>query len=858
MQQKKSETRKMFLIDAYGTKDDAYLMFLDIETGEIVWKMLPRCYYVLRRVSDTSKISEKDLSDIWKYRKGYTYEMNEKNETESVFEVIRCNPSGEQGLLKNIMKNSQVYETQRDNLLQSLREGGIELYRNYDVPIHAETVYTKGSLEEMFKQDENDIDEDDVFGFTPQIITPHEIDPFARSTQLSHATIGIKVNPSNHYMQIPRVDTLHCFALKRNKTFLELFACQTIALIKFQFRVWRKDGWEIESASFDKGTNPTRAEFKSKRCTDDYGIIVAFLNTFERINPDVVQIHNAKIHYLYQRCVWYGEKKYDTELQYRFLKVMNRTESRTKGMSFGPQITSANLMDFCFPLVKAASKYKNPANGEERTTRAFLDYGDFSKCSHKYSFQNALLGRILVNYSLFDGNEFGVSPMDIEKIDKNIMDNGYLDLLLDMTGVELYLPSRFYNSNLVQCFNLIKKYNPDVFFPHGTKYNSKVKFNGGSRFESKFKLHQAKGDEKILMIDFESYYTEMFVGTNASPDVQTNLKTPNAIIVQYDNNPNALIAFRSPTERVGAIPNTIKKLLAERKECKHQIQILSNHVEQENVWSLIDQRKVDAELERSLMHWKIKERIKKLYGNKIFGCTGCQVGTATNPLAYGKIPAAITFNGRKYWVELCEDLQELSSELKSVCEILFGDTDGMIVKTEFEKEEIQKILGEFQKKNGGHLRPVIKEEFSAIITVNEKSWVGLEMVKNQESDLIEEKFINKGVITKIRPLLHRKMQEELMTFVMKESDVTMKNFTTAVKNELGRYAKDDLSFLDLRNQFKASIENVKKQDYDRASDKIQAMSFDVGMLVFDRSQVSELRDELSSIFSDWRAGFNWK
>ncbi len=846
------EMHKMFLIDAYGTKDDAYLMFLDLESNEIVWKMLPRCYYVLHRISDPSKIPKDELDDVWRYRKGYTYEMNEKNETESVFEVIRCNPSNEQGTLKRIMSKSsdpQVYETQKDILLHALREGGIELYINYNVPVRAEVVYTKGLLRELQYPTGSLIDEFNEFDQLQPLergleIKPCKADPFERSRQLTHATIGIRVNPSNHYMQIPRVDTLHCFALKRNKTFLELFACQTIASIKCRFRVWGGNGWEIRPAMFDKGTSPTLTEFKYKKGTDDYGIIVDFLNWFEKFDPDVVQIYNAKIHYLYQRCVWFSEKKYDTELHFRFLKVMNRIGSKTEDITFfGPQITSANLMDFCFPLVKAASKYKNPATGEERATRCFLDYGDYSKCSHKYSFQNALLGRILVNYSLFDGDEFSVNPMDVGQIDKNVMEHGYLDLLLDMTGVELYLPSRFYNSNLIQCYNLIKKYNPDVFFPHGTKYNAKVKFQGGSRYGAKHTLHQARGDEKIWMVDFESFDTGMFVWSNASPDVQTSLKTPNAVVVQYGGGQNDFIAFRSPNERVGAIPNTIKKLLAERKECKVKIREIEE--------SLFE----NSQPQESLMHLKIKERIKKLYGNKIYGCTGCQIGTLTNPLAYGKIPAAITFNGRKFWSELCADLEELSGDLESVCEILFGDTDGMIVKTKFEKDEIQKILEAFQAKNGVLLKPVIKEEFSAIVTVNEKSWVGLQKVMNPETGLTEEVFVNKGVITKIKPLLHRKMHEEVLKFVMKTDEITIENYTTVIANML---EKHDLSYLDLRLQYKPSIENVKKRDFDRAVDVMETMCFDVGMLVFDKDQATDIKDELGKVVSEWQSGYSWK
>lgn len=828
-----NECRKLFLIDAYNGDDqeNVHLMFKDMKTNEVEWIELPRNHYFLLKYPNGHMVdilyADTSHSELPKrIKKGYTFEVTKDNLKESTFRVVHCNVSNEDRVLENMAKqypDYKVYDSHQDPLLRILREENIRLYGTYDV----------NRAEEYQKLDEFD------------------------QSALPTMVIDIKTQKSLHQMgAIPRIDPFHIAALRRPPPEIKACGLQKITSIRCLYE--KNADKEQEEITFDG--------------KDELAIIRNFIAYFTKKNPDRVWMYNwTKMYYLYQRTLWYEETKVASYLPSLLLDTLNRVPTSKRNQETGcteaPKFTRELLEEFCFPLYKVQGKYKNYKTGHRVQTRTFLDLSDNSNAYKKFSFRCALLGRITLGLYAFDTNKyddlFVKDTLDLKKLYTEISEKGHCELMCKLTGENLNLPYRYFKSKLTICYNLIRKYNPNVFFPGSTSvYKSgKMKVKGGKQFTGEFKRFVAG---KKVMVDFGSYYPELMRKFNLCKTTCVS-ENPNESYsflkdlekVEYGEGSRDVIFMIPKTTRIGATPNTITQLLIERNACKTMIAVHKKQLDD------TDSEFTTKELKVLLMRAQIAETAVKLECNTIFGASGCQIGS--NPLAFPKITSAITYHGRSYWDKLA-----LAFEANGMS-LCFGDTDGMIVQTKKSEAEILEVIKTFQKTYGDHLLPAIKEEFKAVIVFNKKCWVALEKIpmrtivgekrkeigdnsvtiRVQPTDLV--KFVNKGVITKMKPLMHRTFLKNVLEYIMLGSIISVDGYVGKVEEILKELT--DISQLDLRTQFKVSLACPKTIEY---INSMNAMCSDAQkyaeLFVYGDERV-KINDKLKKIFDTWQLTF---
>lgn len=823
------------LIDAFGKNEDTYAIFKDVNTEKIIWKRLPRCYYFLKRLSEErAKTTEpKTLSDIWRYRTGFTYEESKFNSAESIFEVIRCNVKNEAAMIKRLGNKNDIYDSFKDNTVHTLRENRLELYELYEWKESAEPVvygkaYDPRDLIQSYSQ------------LNQVVCSPTE-----RFKKLTRMVVSITVATSIHPMKIPRFDALHESALKKKQSIIEFIGgIHPIVEISCKFKVDCDSETNDQEKTFKSTQESNLNDFNSS----DQPLIIEFLEFFKKCDADVLEIQNfTKIHYMYQRCKYLDEKKYsDGLLCKKFLESINRTPKPTGNTESESEadvvIDVSDLENFMFPEFQAnVKKYKNPRTESPIKTRTFLNLDDYSKECQKFPFQNAILGRIVLNHYLFNQDEEDIDPTDLDQLHASIQENGYLELLLDATG-SIYLPARYYSFRLSICQNTLKKYRPDVFFPSSGEFgsfNQKIKVVGAIQFNAKpsiFKSDLFENKKKrICMVDYVSCYPNIFLSLNASMDVvipremstvDGEIKAPCSDYI------NDALRFYPSEYRIGAIPYVISVLIKSREEIKELI------------------RKREAELDgfeehvssdQTLKTLKIKELKFKLVSNIFYGCMAAQVGLKINPLVSPKIAQAITYSGRKYWTDLEKFLKE------SGCDILFGDTDGMIVAAEYSNEELKELLLNFQRGRSIFMTPIFKGELTALITKTQKTWVALQVTTNGNF-----KFINKGVITKIKPLIHRELNKEILIQIMTDPSMDFILLCRFISIVLGNFTWDDL---EMKTKFEPSIMVEKKTVSKKMIKDLIEMCYSVGSMIYDDEDREMFNENVNSVIGRWADTF---
>jgi hypothetical protein len=601
----------MFLLNSFNQKDSSYLVFLDLKTKEIKYfKLNSDTHYFIRSLEPDETIESEIIE-------GYAFESKVQKE-KTRFVKYKCLPSQEREIIKKQQEEypfSRFYDIQVDTVNRFCLENNIKLYCNYEI------TNTIDSLKYL---------NDDL-------------------SLLKKLTISIKIQNSNSTIKIPRVCEIH-----ESKQDLKCeFTKQEIDFIEIQ---------EIISIECFDGN--THIKFDS---IFEYQNILDFLDYFKKFNPDVVQTFNwTQIHYLWQRCLWFKEKKIDENLPELFINTLSRNSEN--------KLSVDELCYFTFPRYKLK-------NGNY--TSAFIETDCFSKTCFKYQFKNVLFNRIVVNCWMLEMDEINWDPYDIIKVHNYIQKKRYLNLLLQMTGRDLNTTYDKYLNKMLLCHNTIKKYNPYVFL-HYPIIEEKIKIPGGMNINIESKVN--KGD--IIIIDYNHFYPSLILKHNLSLDCLTH----NGNLVYY--NEKDTLNLLPKEKREGAIPRTIQALLDKRYTIESRIKIAKDLETKENL--------------------NIIKTTTKLNTNIVYGIMGLQ--STANKLTAPELASAITHNGA-IW------LQTLIEKLEPFGEIISADTDGVMMKRE---SNIDEVLKEINTLSGGFLKPEIKSKLKAVIPIHKKTWVGID------------------------------------------------------------------------------------------------------------------------------------
>lgn len=711
----------------------------------------------------TQKVMDPDYYFLVRVKKGekhdlegYSYNTQELDQQLQYFKKVPCLPS-EEDKLHNNYKQADLFDVKRDPCHNFIMSQGLQPYQLYDM------------------------DEGGCISISDDTYTPSEM------------TISIEVEKSEiGFGSVPRFSDWHIHVCKKSPMMLNTLELQSVHRIRCLF-------------------NGKLREFTTETSTEAE-MIKSFLTWFKKCDPDVVQIFNwVKMHYLYQRCLWFHESKECVGLHIEFLFCVNRVSK-----SFKQEITADDLENFMFPFHTTKKKF-----GASITTRAWINYDDHSTTCWKFGFMNAVFGRIVLDYRQFSKTDT-INATDLDALSEEIQKMKYLDLLIKSTGHSLYMQYYHFGSSLKMTMNVIKKYNPNIFFPYhlGKWLPPKVKILGGV-IRNKKKAIYTGGN--IFLIDYNSFYPSLITKFNLSPDVKSKNKGKEVNTGIDDHGKFTFSRFLTKEDRLGVIPNTIQHLISERNEIKEEIKM-----------------ETDPDQIRSLMN---SQEVKKTETNTIFGILGCQVSGSC--LSAPELAKAITTNGRIYLTKLIHTLEGVEFGSEPDNNVFLADTDGLFLHTTHSREEIQKILNDFKGSDVG-LNPEIKEEYESVLTFRDKLWCGLKKTKTGVE------YVNKGVFTKSHSILSRELAKKLSTHLLTDPDASFDDLFKTIKTTINMF--EDVDCLVCKETVEMGIHVIMKSSLKKMMDKSQEVCKEFlsykwkGM---EPTYVKRKLDDLSMIFDRW-------
>ena len=537
--------------------------------------------------------------------------------------------------------------------------------------------------------------------------------------------------------------------------------------------------------------------------TNEEILIKEFIKFLKNNSFEVIFTYNyVKFNYLYHRCVYLDGISHHN-LQDSYLSVLNNVDFNELN-NFGKQ----KILEYTFPLLSV--------EGIKTKTRMHLNYMDNANLFKKEGSPCSLIRRIVIDFFSLDRSE-KLDPNDVRGLYTEIRNNHYLDLILTMTGRDLCLPYYYFKKNMYLCFNLIRTTNPNLFFPSFSPSNKPIKIEGAKCLDITKRIYINEDGLNIFMVDFTSFY----------PTILTTLNSCLTTLSTDPNDPSFYVneeidELKFTTKRKGALQNTITQLLEKRNELKDKIKMLETK-------SLKDDRYTE-----DISSLKLEEKIVKLKTNIIYGQLGLQINS--NYITAPKIANLVTKTGR-------DMLEQLSNYLSNTCNVIFGDTDSLVVSTLIDEDELLELLKKFKEKY--HYNVDIKGKYRAFLPQGKKKWVGIGM---------NDEFINTGVISKKDLPLMKDIKYELLNFVLRNSlDTDTSEMFTCIEKILEKYkTKDDI--ISKTRPHELSLGKYKEKCLDREIER----TIEVIKTIYKNWRIDEEKEKIDGfclkieiIFAKW-------
>ena len=224
--------------------------------------------------------------------------------------------------------------------------------------------------------------------------------------------------------------------------------------------------------------------------------------------------------------------------------------------------------------------------------------------------------------------------------------------------------------------------------------NKKTSYAGGLVFEPKKGLY----NDIILLLDFNSLYPSIIQEYNIC------FSTLKRVGTDYSNCAPVV------DQPIGVIPNELEKLVKRRKAIKLMMKALNSN-------SLTYQK------------YDIQQKALKLTANSIYGCLGF-----SNSRFYAKsLASMITSLGR----DILANTKEFT-ESQFGLEVIYGDTDSIMVNTHLEDLERALVLGNEIKHRVNELYKMIKIDidsiFKPLLLLKKKKYAAISLIKQSNGE----------------------------------------------------------------------------------------------------------------------------
>ncbi len=270
----------------------------------------------------------------------------------------------------------------------------------------------------------------------------------------------------------------------------------------------------------------------------------------------------------------------------------------------------------------------------------------------------------------------------------------------------------------------------------------------------------------IVYLDFRAMYPSIFISYNICP---TTLLLSKENIEKITTPYGA--EFVSPDIRKGIIPKILLSLMKERDKVRNQMKNVKNELERRNL---------DA-----------KQYALKVMANAFYGYTGYLRAR----LYVLDIANAVTSCGRF----IINKTKEVAEQVPD-CEVVYGDTDSIMVKTKTKDLDEAFLIGKraeeiVNKEMSKTVQMKIEHVFKTLLILSKKRYAGLSCEKTDGK--WKEEFVMKGIETVRRDWcdLTTKVLFEVLNILLKEQNP--KKAFKFVKEVLAKLEKNEIPVEDL-------------------------------------------------------------
>jgi DNA polymerase I len=290
----------------------------------------------------------------------------------------------------------------------------------------------------------------------------------------------------------------------------------------------------------------------------------------------------------------------------------------------------------------------------------------------------------------------------------------------------------------------------------------KKELKGALVLEPKTGLHA----DCVVYLDFRAMYPSIFISYNICP---TTLLLSNENVEKIKTPYNS--EFVSTSVKKGVIPKILISLMKDRERVRTEMKNAKTELEKRNLYA--------------------KQYALKVMANAFYGYTG-YIRARLYTL---DIANSITGCGR-FLINKTRDVAETIPN----CEVLYGDTDSVMVKTNTKElsqafEIGKKVEESINKEMAGTVQMKIENVFKSLLILSKKRYAGLSYEKvNGEWT---EEFVMKGIETVRRDWcdLSTKVLFEVLNILLKEQDT--KKAVKYVKDTLQKIEKNQIPMEDL-------------------------------------------------------------
>jgi len=296
------------------------------------------------------------------------------------------------------------------------------------------------------------------------------------------------------------------------------------------------------------------------------------------------------------------------------------------------------------------------------------------------------------------------------------------------------------------------------------KRNKKAAYTGGLVLDPKVGLH----DKYILLMDFNSLYPSIIQEYKicfTTVDRQQFLEC----LKDSDGDLEKQPEIRSENVNKDGyciLPKEIKKLVDERRKVK----------------GLMLQPNATADLKQQL---DIKQKALKLTANSMYGCLGF-----SNSRFYAKpLASLITLKGR----EILSKTKQLVEESSLKLEVIYGDTDSLMINTKALSYEEAESLGYKLKaevnKNYNLLEIDIDGIFKSILLLKKKKYAALVAKKVNGKIMFEREIKGLDIIRRDWSLIAKNVGENVLKEILTEENRPSEQIIENIHNYLALVAK---------------------------------------------------------------------